>query len=142
MKEQEKKHQGQIERIQTLLTDQRLREKTLDHDLALKSKVIVDLQNQLNDKDRCVESAENRLARQVIVDRNIEKELQDELGRTNGKCIEFQDECDVLNDEFGMLEEENLALRKEITKLRNENKKLSGVAFGIKGGRKVEKTVE
>ena len=76
------------------------------------------------------------------MDRNIEKELQDELGRTTGKCIEFKDECDVLNDEFGMLEEENLALRKEITKLRNENKKLSGVAYGIKGGRKVEKTAE
>ena len=71
-----------------------------------------------------------------MVDTNIEKELHDEVERVNIKCHGYLDECDVLNQEFSKLEDENEALRKEITHLRITNKKLSNVAFGIKGGRR------
>ena len=142
MREQERKYEAQLRRLESLLSDQRQKEGTLENDLALKLKVIEDLDFSLEEKEKQIEVLDGRLARQVIVDRNIEKELQDEVGRATGKCMEYLDECDVLNQEFGMLEEENLALRKEITKLRGTNKRLSQVAYGIKGGKRAEKTAD
>ena len=108
----------------------------------LKNKVIKNYEYEMEEKDKLIETLDGRLARQVIVDRNIEKELQDEVGRATGKCMEYLDECDVLNQEFDMLEEENLALRKEITKLRGTNERLSKVAYGKAGKRPADRTTD
>ena len=105
---------------------------SLEKDKELRESHIECLTNEVDDKSQKVEILEKRLDRQVIVDQNIEKELQDQIIMLTMKNNSLVKECNGINDEYDMLEEENARLRKESIQAKGATSRLEKIVYGKK----------
>ena len=73
---------------------------------------------------------EARLERQVLVDQNIEKELQDELAQHRAQIAELDRECEVMGAEYMSVERENAKLKEIAIKAKGTSSKLEKLVYG------------
>jgi len=77
-----------------------------------------------------VEMLELRLDRQVLVDQEIEKDLQERIRRLEKERRALKEEVRVIHEEFEKLEDENYRLRKENMATGEKNTMLEKIVYG------------
>ena len=77
-----------------------------------------------------LERMERRLDRQVLVDQNIEKELQEKIAQLESRNRELKQQCSLMDQEYDLIEQENLRLRRDAKRAQGASERLEKIVYG------------
>lgn len=104
--------------------------KSLEEDKELKAKHIGALTLEVDKLKLEVQKMEFRLDKQVEVDQQIERELQDEIVALKNQNRELRKECKVLNEEYSLMEQQVFTLKRETHEAKDASKRLEKIVYG------------